>query len=99
MSELLTWASAAHPFAVLADVPAPSSVAPPGVVQSKFTLILGWVMWVVSGLAVIGIFVVAGKMFTSFRTGEGSEHMNMLGKVLAGCILAASAAPIVNAIL
>ncbi|MGW2793579.1 hypothetical protein ACWC9H_27120 [Streptomyces sp. NPDC001251] len=100
MSDLLIAAhETVRPFLVLADAPVPKSTNPPGTVVGNVNTILGWVLWGVSALAVVGILIVAAKMFTSFRTGEGSEHMGMLGKVLAGCILAASAGPLVNAFL
>jgi hypothetical protein len=101
VSDLLHAASdAAHHLTHLAAPPDPSKGggdAPPG--ASKLTKILRWAFWCVSALGVLGIMAVSAKMFTSFRNGEGSEHMSMLGRVLVGCILAASASGIVGALL
>lgn len=75
-------------------VPDPVSTAPPG--SDKLTMVLGWALYVVIALAVLGVFVVAGKMVLSHRRGEGGEHASSLAFVLIGCILIGSASGIVS---
>lgn len=100
-SLLMAAADAAQPFITLADAPDPAdNVAPiPGDAAEDATKILGWVFWVVTILGVLGVLAVAASMAISFRRGEASEHGSKLGIVLAACILASSAGPIVNTIL
>lgn len=76
------------------DVPSPVSTAPPG--SEKMTMVLGWALWVVIALAVLGVFIVAGKMILSHRRGEGGEHASGLAFVLMGCVLIGSASGIVK---
>lgn len=75
-------------------VPDPVSTAPPG--ADKLTMVLGWALYVVIALAVLGVFLVAGKMILSHRRGEGGEHVSGLAFVLIGCILIGSASGIVK---
>ncbi|WP_077490896.1 hypothetical protein [Sinomonas mesophila] len=82
---------------VLAEIPKPSPEAPPG--SGGFVKILGYVAWVVFGLAVLGVLTVAGKMMNDHNNGRGgSEHAQRLGQVLAGAIIASVASGIVGAI-
>jgi hypothetical protein len=67
---------------------------PPG--AEKLELMLKWVAWVVFGLCVAGILIVAGRMAISHRRGEGGEHASGLAWVAAACILAGSASALVG---
>ncbi|BCB86530.1 hypothetical protein Psuf_038430 [Phytohabitans suffuscus] len=44
----------------------------------------------------IGVLVTGAVMAISQRRGDGGEHMGRLGWVLAGCVLVASAGPLVS---
>ena len=68
---------------------------PPG--SANFLSILSWAKWVASGIGVLGLIIVGAMMAISHRRGTGGEHGASFGYVLAGCILIASAAPIVSA--
>ncbi|MEN8649743.1 hypothetical protein ABCR94_03565 [Streptomyces sp. 21So2-11] len=71
-------------------------VKPPGF--GKLTKILQWVAWIVLGLCVMGIFVVAGKMAISHQRGQGGEHATGLAYVLGACILVGTASALVTAL-
>ena len=83
--------AAGHRLLILA-APTPTSTAPPG--AANFLTILGYTLWGVSLVGVLGFLVVAGGMMLSHRRGEGGTHGAALGWVSAGCVLAASAGPI-----
>ncbi|MEU9019230.1 hypothetical protein [Actinomadura sp. NPDC048394] len=86
---------AAHLSALVAAIPNPGQgEKPPG--ADKLELMLKWVAWVVFGLCVTGILIVAGRMAVSHRRGEGGEHASGLAWVFASCILAGSASAIVG---
>lgn len=83
---------------LVTQVPNPGQgTAPPGV-GGPLDTILQWVAYIVIALAVAGILTVAGKMVISHHQGRGGEHMTGLAYVLAGCVLIASAAGIVGAL-
>ncbi len=85
----------AHAAHVLADVPNPGTgEAPPG--NEKLTKVLGWAAWVVCGLCVTGVLVVAGRMALMHNRGEGGQHASGLAWVLAACILIGAASGIVT---
>jgi hypothetical protein len=67
--------------------------APPG--AEKLLTLLKWVAWVVFGLCVAGILIVAGRMAVMHQRGSGGEHASGLAWVAAACILAGSASSIV----
>lgn len=82
---------------VLAAIPNPSPEEPPG--GAGFLKILGWGAWIVSGLCVLGVFVVAGKMTIDNNNGRGGgEHAKALGNVLTGAIIASVASGIVGGV-
>ncbi|MGQ4487709.1 hypothetical protein LRE75_16675 [Streptomyces sp. 372A] len=81
----------------LAEVVNPGQGAePPG--ASKLKSILGWVAWIVLGLCVMGVLVVAGRMAISHQRGQGGEHATGLAYVLGACILVGAASALVNAL-
>ncbi|GAA2148888.1 hypothetical protein [Actinomadura napierensis] len=86
-----------HAHAVVAAIPNPGQGAkPPGADQLE--KILKWVAWIVFGMCVAGVLIVAGRMAISHRRGEGGEHASGLAWVFAACILAGSASALVGAL-
>lgn len=73
--------------------PAVGEGSPPG--GDKFSTVLGWASWVVSGLCVLGILIVGGSMAVASRRG-GAEHATALGWILAACAIIGSATTIVG---
>ena len=82
--------------AIVAVGPNPTPTAPPG--SQGLLTILGWVSWIVFGLAVAGVLLVAGKMAVDHNQGRGGNAASGLIWVLGGCILAAVASGLVGAI-
>jgi hypothetical protein len=83
--------------AQLVGAPNPGTgTQPPG--TAGLLTILRWAAWVVSGICVLGIFVVAGRMAVLHNRGEGGQHMTGLAMVLGACVLVAAAGPLVNAL-
>lgn len=79
------------------NIPNPTPTAPPG--GGGLLLILGWGSWIIFGIAVLAIFIVAGKMmFDSNRGRGGGEAGGALMWVLIGSIIAAVASGIIGAI-
>ncbi|EKX66689.1 hypothetical protein Sipo8835_15530 [Streptomyces ipomoeae] len=81
----------------LADntVPDPQKNAPDEL-TSKVGDVLDLVAWAGTAAGVAGVLITGAMMAISMRRGEGSEHMGRLGMVLGGCVLVATAGPIVN---
>ena len=94
MSTLVLTVLSAAKDTLLAGIKTPPAVQPPG--TEAVMTVLGWVSWLVTFLCIIGIFLVAGKMASSHRRGEGSEAVGQLGWVMGACVLVAAAGPIVN---
>ena len=89
-SKAMEWSS----FAIT-EIPNPGlGQAPPG--SEGLLTILGWLAWIVCGLAIAGILITAGVMMVQNRRGEGGEHAGRLAWVLGGCILAGSASGVVG---
>ncbi|MFE4663906.1 hypothetical protein ACFRI7_09670 [Streptomyces sp. NPDC056716] len=80
---------------LLAAVPAPESDAPPELTE-KVDTVLGLVAWAGTAAGVAGVLVTGAMMAISVKRGESSEHMSRLGMVLGGCVLVATAGPIVT---
>ncbi|KIF01415.1 integral membrane protein, putatine family protein [Streptomyces sp. RSD-27] len=78
-----------------ADVPTPGMNAPQEL-TSKVSKVLGIVAWMGTAAGVAGVLITGAMMAISMRRGEGSEHMGRLGMVLGGCILVATAGPLVS---
>ncbi|MGW3391324.1 hypothetical protein [Streptomyces cinereoruber] len=78
-----------------ADVPKPGMDAPPAL-TNKVNDVLGIVAWAGTAAGVAGVLITGAMMAISMRRGEGSEHMGRLGMVLGGCILVATAGPLVS---
>ncbi|MFD3802272.1 MULTISPECIES: hypothetical protein [unclassified Streptomyces] len=78
-----------------ADVPKPGMNAPPEL-TTKVNNVLGIVAWAGTAAGVAGVLITGAMMAISMRRGEGSEHMGRLGMVLGGCVLVATAGPLVS---
>jgi len=76
-------------------VPQPKSDAP-AALSSKVNTVLGIVAWAGTVAGVLGVLVTGAMMAVSLKRGESSEHMSRLGMVLGGCVLVATAGPLVN---
>jgi hypothetical protein len=77
------------------DIPTPKINAP-GSLTSKVGVALGLIAWAGTAAGVAGILVTGAMMAISHKRGESSEHMSRLGMVLGGCVLIATAGPIVG---
>ncbi|WP_405467389.1 hypothetical protein [Streptomyces griseoaurantiacus] len=92
-------------FNALADAPpppAPNGAVPhptgnaPGELTSKVDTVLGIVAWAGTAAGVLGVLVTGTMMAVSVKRGESSEHMSRLGMVIGGCVLVATAGPLVS---
>ncbi|MGW5333113.1 hypothetical protein [Streptomyces bauhiniae] len=81
--------------ALAAAVPNPGRDAP-AALQDKVNLVLGIAAWAGTAAGVAGVLVTGAMMAVSFKRGEGSEHMGRLGMILGGCVLVATAGPLVQ---
>ncbi|MGW0996650.1 hypothetical protein [Streptomyces sp. NPDC002520] len=90
-------AAKAHTYIILADgkIPDPTRDAPDKL-TSKVNTVLGLLAWVGTAAGVAGVLITGAMMAISMRRGEGSEHMGRLGMVLGGCVLVATAGPVVT---
>ncbi|MFF5173328.1 hypothetical protein ACFY3U_11900 [Micromonospora sp. NPDC000089] len=81
-----------------AEVPKPSTGenAVPTELAAKVEQALGLVAWAGTAAGVLGVLITGAVMAISHKRGESSEHMSRLGMVLGGCILVATAGPIVT---
>ncbi|MEU9136155.1 hypothetical protein AB0D33_09340 [Streptomyces sp. NPDC048404] len=91
MSSLLYEASTI----VAAGVPQPAANAP-GELTSKVNTVLGIAAWAGTAAGVAGVLITGAMMAMSVKRGESSEHMSRLGMVLGGCVLVATAGPLVS---
>ncbi|MET8948220.1 hypothetical protein ABZX30_32980 [Streptomyces sp. NPDC004542] len=78
-----------------AAVPDPQRNAP-AALTDKIDLVLGIAAWVGTAAGVAGVLVTGAMMAISVKRGESSEHMSRLGMVLGGCVLVATAGPLVQ---
>ncbi|MCX4564507.1 hypothetical protein AB0H69_47040 [Streptomyces phaeochromogenes] len=78
-----------------AAVPDPGRDAPPELTE-KIDLVLGIAAWAGTAAGVAGVLVTGAMMAISVKRGESSEHMSRLGMVLGGCVLVATAGPLVQ---
>ncbi|MET8094598.1 hypothetical protein [Micromonospora sp. NPDC005220] len=76
--------------------PATGGNAVPGPLATKVEQALGLVAWAGTAAGVLGVLITGAVMAISHKRGESSEHMSRLGMVLGGCILVATAGPIVS---
>ncbi|MET8856216.1 hypothetical protein ACFXAW_14765 [Streptomyces sp. NPDC059445] len=78
-----------------AGVPQPAANAP-GELTSKVNTVLGIAAWAGTAAGVAGVLITGAMMAMSVKRGESSEHMSRLGMVLGGCVLVATAGPLVS---
>ncbi|MFJ4633956.1 hypothetical protein [Streptomyces sp. NPDC088847] len=83
------------PTVLAAAVPNPGRNAPPEL-TGKVNLVLGIAAWAGTAAGVAGVLVTGTMMAISVKRGESSEHMSRLGMVLGGCILVATAGPLIQ---
>ncbi|MBJ7904622.1 hypothetical protein ABZW47_07600 [Streptomyces sp. NPDC004549] len=76
-------------------VPQPTRQAP-GELTAKVDTVLGIAAWAGTAAGVAGVLVTGAMMALSLKRGESSEHMSRLGMVLGGCVLVATAGPLVG---
>ncbi|MBO7934509.1 MULTISPECIES: hypothetical protein [Streptomyces] len=78
-----------------AGVPQPARNAP-GALTTKVNTVLGIAAWAGTAAGVAGVLITGAMMAVSLKRGEGSEHMSRLGMVLGGCVLVATAGPLIS---
>lgn len=78
-----------------AAVPNPGRNAP-GALTAKVNTVLGIAAWAGTAAGVAGVLVTGAMMAISMKRGESSEHMSRLGMVLGGCVLVATAGPLIT---
>ena len=69
---------------------------PPG--TGGLTTILQWIAWIVCGICVAGVLMVAGRMAVMHNRGEGGQHMVGIAYVLGACVLVGAASALVGAL-
>lgn len=74
----------------------PGTGQAPSNLVDQVHLLMDIVGWTATCACVVGIAIVAATMAISHHRGTGSEHFASLGRVLAACILIATAGPIVQ---
>jgi hypothetical protein len=74
----------------------PGTGQAPQNLMNQVHLLMDIVAWVATSACVVGIAIVAAMMAISHHRGTGSEHYASLGRVMAACILIATAGPIVQ---
>ncbi|WP_434744072.1 hypothetical protein [Micromonospora sp. SH-82] len=77
-------------------VPSVGDKAPPGQLSGLVTDLLGLLAWAGTAAGVAGVLITGTMMAVSMKRGESSEHLSRLGLVLCGCILVATAGPLVT---
>ncbi|MEW1562879.1 MULTISPECIES: hypothetical protein [unclassified Streptomyces] len=78
-----------------AAVPNPARNAPPAL-TTKVDKVLGIAAWAGTAAGVAGVLITGAMMAVSVKRGESSEHMSRLGMVLGGCVLVATAGPLIS---
>ncbi|MEU4172836.1 hypothetical protein AB0F46_38880 [Streptomyces sp. NPDC026665] len=68
----------------------------PDLLKTKINLVLGIAGWIGTAAGVAGVLITGAMMGISMKRGESSEHMSRLGMVLCGCVLVATAGPLVE---
>lgn len=95
LSELQTViATSTHRY--LADTPTPGNPSLPGGAETQLNSVLGWVKYLGLAAAFVGLFITAGKMAVSHRTGQGGEHMAGLGYIAGALVLIGSASALIG---
>ncbi|MFJ5035657.1 hypothetical protein ACIQB5_48445 [Streptomyces sp. NPDC088560] len=82
-------------LADITAVPTVTNQAPDGL-DTRVGKLLGFAAWAGTAAGIAGVIITGAMMTISLKRGETSEHMSRLGMVLCGCILIATAGPIVS---
>jgi hypothetical protein len=69
---------------------------PPAAVTNELNYVLGIIAWLATAAGVMGLLIVGIRMAVSLRAGQGQEHLVQFATVLAACVIAATAGPLVN---
>jgi len=84
------------------DVPSPvvaagggggTITAPPG--SESLTTLLGWVVWVSAGIAIVSLITAGVMMAARRRHGDGEAHLGRVGVILLSVILTSAASALV----
>jgi hypothetical protein len=80
------------------DVPKPDGEGEPipDDLVDKVVQTMNLIAWGGTAAGVIGVLITGATMAISHKRGEASEHMSRLGLVMGGCVLVATAGPIVD---
>ncbi|MFG3253226.1 hypothetical protein [Streptomyces sp. NPDC048172] len=68
----------------------------PGELSKAVDTILSLASWLGTAAGVAGVIFVGAKMAVSMKQGQGSDDLPRLGMVMGGCILVATAGPVVT---
>ena len=82
--------------AAVNGVPVPTNPTAPEPLAKLVGTALNLIAWAGTAAGVIGVLTTGTMMAISHKRGESSEHMSRLGMVLGGCILVATAGPLVK---
>jgi hypothetical protein len=78
------------------EIPNPTEREAPDEVADAVGTVLGFLAWAGTAAGVVGVLVTGAMMAISHKRGESSEHVSRLGMVLGGCVLVATAGPIIS---
>ncbi|MFD5065017.1 hypothetical protein [Streptomyces sp. NPDC058394] len=79
-----------------AAIPNPQRNAPAALTE-KIDLVLGIAAWAGTAAGVVGVLVTGIMMSVSIKQGtQASDHVGRLGMVFGGCVLVATAGPLVQ---
>ncbi|KXK58946.1 hypothetical protein AWW66_26995 [Micromonospora rosaria] len=77
-------------------VPQPEPGGAPEELTGLVDTLLNLLAWTGTAAGVAGVLITGAMMGISMKRGESSEHLSRLGLVLCGCILVATAGPVVE---
>lgn len=93
-SLLLSGDVTSHMALLVAVIPDPAPVQPPG--TEGITSILGWAKWLALAVCIFGLFLAGALMAVNARRGEGSDHAGRIGVALAGVVVISAATALVG---
>lgn len=96
LTELHTVVMSAQQYVAAGNIPAPGNTALPGNAATQLNTVLGWIKYLGLAAAFVGLFLTAGKMAVSHRTGQGGEHVAGLGYVAGSPIILGSASAVIG---
>ncbi|GAA2066219.1 hypothetical protein GCM10009801_12380 [Streptomyces albiaxialis] len=80
---------------LLAAPPKPGRKAP-GPLKEAVNNALSLASWVGTAAGVAGVIITGAMMAVSMKQGQGSDHLPRLGMVMGGCVLIATAGPVIG---